>query len=173
MADLEEEELEGFEEEPKEERSRRRFVWPLLLGLALVVVLAGVGYDAWRKATDGKGPSVPIEVSGRPSLKLERDVVDLGDVQMGKRAEAVVQVANVGDQALTFGPEPYTQVLKGCCAPNPTLGATALYPGETTNLTLSFTMQSVGGPHEFRLHVQTNDPQQPDKTIQVLSNWVP
>lgn len=31
----------------------------------------------------------------------------------------------------------------------------------------------MGGPHDFRVHLPTNDPVQPERTLQVLSNWVP
>ncbi len=31
----------------------------------------------------------------------------------------------------------------------------------------------MGGLHDFRVHIPTNDPSQPDLTVTVLSNWVP
>lgn len=31
---------------------------------------------------------------------------------------------------------------------------------------------NMGGMHDFRLHLITNDPTQPEKEIQILSNWV-
>jgi hypothetical protein len=38
---------------------------------------------------------------------------------------------------------------------------------------MSFMMHgAMGGPHDFRVHLLTNDPSVPDKTLQVLSNWV-
>ena len=30
----------------------------------------------------------------------------------------------------------------------------------------------MGGPHDFRVHILSNDPQQEDMTLEVLSNWV-
>ena len=49
-----------------------------------------------------------------------------------------------------------------------------LLPGQKTTLSLSFMMRGdMGGKHDFRVHLPTNDPRQPDKTLQVLSNWVP
>ncbi|HEY5270372.1 MAG TPA: hypothetical protein VII97_08545 [Anaerolineales bacterium] len=49
-----------------------------------------------------------------------------------------------------------------------------LQPGETTTLTLEFMMHgSMGGPHNFRVHLPSNDPTTPDHTLTVLSNWVP
>jgi hypothetical protein len=31
----------------------------------------------------------------------------------------------------------------------------------------------MGGPHEFRVHLNTNDPQEPTKYLTIISNWVP
>jgi hypothetical protein len=47
-------------------------------------------------------------------------------------------------------------------------------PGEQTFLTMEFMMHGeMGGKHLFRVHLLTNDPVQSDKTLSVLSNWVP
>ncbi len=47
-----------------------------------------------------------------------------------------------------------------------------LNPGEKTTVALSFMMHGdMGGPHDFRVHLITNDPQQPDQVVAVLSNW--
>jgi hypothetical protein len=49
-----------------------------------------------------------------------------------------------------------------------------LDPGETTTLSMSFMMHSdMGGPHDFRVHLPTNDLAQPDRTLTVLSYWAP
>ncbi len=45
-------------------------------------------------------------------------------------------------------------------------------PGEETDLSMQFMMHpGMDGPHDFRLHVKTNDQQTPDKELTVLSNW--
>lgn len=50
----------------------------------------------------------------------------------------------------------------------------ALKPGESTTLSMQFTMhEGMEGMHDFRVHLPYNDPQQPDRTLTVLSNWVP
>jgi len=49
-----------------------------------------------------------------------------------------------------------------------------LKPGETTTIAMQFMMHGdMGGPHNFRVHLLTNDPLTPDVTANVLSNWVP
>jgi hypothetical protein len=49
-----------------------------------------------------------------------------------------------------------------------------LNPGESTTISMQFMMHGeMGGPHNFRVHMLTNDPVHPDKTVDVISNWVP
>jgi hypothetical protein len=49
-----------------------------------------------------------------------------------------------------------------------------LNPGETTTVSMQFMMHGdMGGPHNFRLHLPSNDPAAPDLTASVISNWVP
>jgi len=31
---------------------------------------------------------------------------------------------------------------------------------------------NMGGLHNFNLHLVTNDPQEPDKIVSIISNWV-
>lgn len=55
----------------------------------------------------------------------------------------------------------------------PTIGSMVLQPGESTELSMKFLMHgNMGGLHDFRVHVPTNDPSNPDKVLTVLSNWV-
>jgi len=49
-----------------------------------------------------------------------------------------------------------------------------LSPGKRTTLSMQFMMHGdMGGQHDFRVHLPTNDPAQPDHTLTVLSNWIP
>jgi hypothetical protein len=49
-----------------------------------------------------------------------------------------------------------------------------LGPGQSTTVTMQFMMHGdMGGLHNFRLHLPNNDPTQADRTLTVLSNWVP
>jgi hypothetical protein len=47
-------------------------------------------------------------------------------------------------------------------------------PGEVATLSMRFMMHGdMGGPHDFRVHLNTNDPDQPAHELIVLSDWVP
>ncbi len=49
-----------------------------------------------------------------------------------------------------------------------------LQPGQSTTVSLEFLMHgNMGGKHNFQVHIKTNDPQQPDYKVAVLSNWIP
>jgi len=48
-----------------------------------------------------------------------------------------------------------------------------LQPGESTTLSMEFMMHgNMGGMHDFRVHLLTNEPGKTDWTLAVLSNWV-
>lgn len=50
-----------------------------------------------------------------------------------------------------------------------------LKPGQSTILESSIFMMHEGmdGPHDFQVHIKSNDPDNIDKTVTVLSNWIP
>jgi hypothetical protein len=46
-------------------------------------------------------------------------------------------------------------------------------PGDEATITVRFTMHDgMEGQHEFRVHLRTNDPAQPDKQLTIRSNWI-
>jgi hypothetical protein len=50
----------------------------------------------------------------------------------------------------------------------------ALQPGQQTVLSMQFMMhEGMEGMHDFRVHIPTNDPENSDKELVVLSNWLP
>lgn len=85
---------------------------PLLVVLG-GILLAGVALFALWKAQN-PAQSVPVEVSGQPSLKVDRDFVDFGDVHLGKVVSVAFDIANVGDKTLRFNEKPYVEVVEGC-----------------------------------------------------------
>jgi len=51
----------------------------------------------------------------------------------------------------------------------------ALKAGESTTIDSSVFMMHPGmdGPHDYAVHLKTNDSQNPDLVVHVLSNWGP
>jgi hypothetical protein len=48
-----------------------------------------------------------------------------------------------------------------------------LKPGQSTTVAMSFMMhEGMDGPHDFRLHLVTNDPAHVSEEVKILSDWV-
>jgi hypothetical protein len=56
-----------------------------------------------------------------------------------------------------------------------TIGSMVLNPGESTTVDSAVFMMHPGmdGPHNFGVHLITNDAKNPDLVVNVLSNWGP
>jgi hypothetical protein len=50
-----------------------------------------------------------------------------------------------------------------------------LQPGDSTIIQSDVFMMHEGmdGPHDFAVHLKTNDPNNPDLVVSVLSYWIP
>ena len=86
--------------------------------LPLLLALAGVLLIATAVLSLGRGRDKPAnfspEVAGAPSLKTDRETVDLGDVKLGQTVQVEYRLTNVGDELLRFTQEPYIEVVEGC-----------------------------------------------------------
>ncbi len=89
---------------------RKKQSWPMILLLGGGVLLIIGAIFAFRKPE----PKVAVEVSGSPSLKVDQQKVDLGEVKLGRTVDVKFELMNVGDQPLRFSKVPYIQVVEGC-----------------------------------------------------------
>jgi hypothetical protein len=141
-----------------------------LIGAILAVVALLSALSVVQTVTPKK---VALEFSGGPSLKLFQQGLDLGDQKLGDTVPVTFEIANVGDRPLRITEQPYLEVVKGCCPPPVKVGSMLLQPGETTKITFKLMMHGgMGGYHDLRLHIKTNDLNQPDQTITIISNWI-
>jgi hypothetical protein len=92
-------------------KKRQNSSWLPILAVLGGLVLIGLAFFALR---GNSTPKAQIEVKGSPSLKVDKDKVDLGEVTLGKPVEVSFQLTNVGDQTLRFSEQPYVEVVEGC-----------------------------------------------------------
>lgn len=136
--------------------------------IALVVLVTGLAVVSNRNST----PYVP-EVTDAPHAVVSTTLIDHGDMQMEEFAESTFHIRNTGDQPLLILEEPRVELVQGCCPPRALVSRMILQPGEETTISLHFTMHNMmGGAHEFRVHVLTNDPTQAVIPLTILSNWI-
>ena len=86
---------------------------PIVLVAAGVVMLGGLLWAALGSRLGGSA-KVPVEVTGAPRLKVDKQLVELGNVPLGQTREIKFELANVGDQTLWFTEAPYIEVKEGC-----------------------------------------------------------
>jgi hypothetical protein len=146
---------------------------PLVIAVAGLVIVSILVLVAAIVA-DGEGSSGGGErYFAGPLLKISDEEVDLGTVQVDRWVHSAVVLTNTGDQPLRFREPPYIEVVEGCCAPTPVLGTLVLQPGESTTLSLQFSIPAdKAGYYDFRVHLDTNDREQTSRTIMITSNWV-
>jgi hypothetical protein len=86
---------------------------PLYAALGGVLLVAVALFILWESGQPGQA-AVPIEVHGQPSLKVDQDKLDFGDVKLGKTVTAAFTLSNVGDKTLRITGAPTIEVLEGC-----------------------------------------------------------
>lgn len=77
-------------------------------GLLLILVAV------WLVKTTQPTAKAAVDVKGAPSLKVDKDNVDLGKVQLGNTVDVAFTLTNVGDQPLKLSEAPYIEVVEGC-----------------------------------------------------------
>lgn len=150
------------------ERPQRLRLWLILAGTA--ITMAALLFLVTRlPSASGYTPLY----TGGARAQLNQTHFDYGDVKNNSLVETTISVQNVGDKQLYFPQEPVVQVVEGCCPPTARIDKSALDPGETAQISLSFSMhEGMDGPHDFRVKVRTNDAEAPEQEVVILSNWV-
>jgi hypothetical protein len=100
----------------KSKRNRRRQsawsrYWPLLVAAGgLLLVLGAI----WATRGGNTAGRAPVEVAGAPSLKVDQDRIELGDIRLGQWVTTSFKLTNIGDQPLRFTDQPFIEVAAGC-----------------------------------------------------------
>ncbi|MHB8136054.1 MAG: hypothetical protein ACYDH1_17740 [Anaerolineaceae bacterium] len=76
-------------------------------GIAIVMI-------ALLFAIQKKPASFTPEVTGNPSIKVDKELVDLGDVKLGQPVQVAFEIKNIGDKPLKFTKPPYIELKEGC-----------------------------------------------------------
>ncbi len=93
------------------QQHKKKQPWPVIILITVGSLMIIGALLAFRKPSE---PKVAVEVTGAPSLKVDRDKVDLGYVKLGQTVDVKFTLSNVGDQTLRFSKAPYIEVVEGC-----------------------------------------------------------
>jgi hypothetical protein len=144
--------------------------WLIPAALIVVALLVAAYFAVVHYSADAY---VPAFTAG-PRLELSQTQFDYGDVKNNTHVDTEFTLRNVGNRQLQIRQEPFVEAVVGCCPPSAQIGKMELDPGEETKVKFSFSMhEGMDGPHEFSVKLRTNDVEQPEQEVTVLSNWVP
>ncbi len=87
----------------KRQKQRKSFPWSLV-AIGGVLLLIAAFFLANRGGDDG----------GTPSIAVDQQKIDYGDVKFGVNKTFAIKVTNAGDGTLRFKEEPYIEILEGC-----------------------------------------------------------
>ena len=91
-------------------RKKEKAVWPMALIVIGGIILVLGGLYIYSQLPQ---PKAEIEVTGAPSLSVDQEEIDLGDVKLGEPVRVTFELTNVGDQPLRFDSAPTVEVLNG------------------------------------------------------------
>jgi hypothetical protein len=86
----------------KRRKQRNPFPWPLVVFGGILLLVA-----AFFFANQGGG-------SGTPSIAVDQQKIDFGDVKFDTEKIFAFKVTNTGNGTLRFTEDPYIEVVEGC-----------------------------------------------------------
>lgn len=87
----------------KRQKQKQKFPW---IFLALGGVFVALAVFLFARQGGGGG--------GTPSIVVDQQKIDYGDVKFGVNKSFAIKVTNTGDGTLRFKEEPYVEIVEGC-----------------------------------------------------------
>ena len=87
----------------KHKEQRKSFSWPLVVFGGILLIVAAFFFA--NQGGDG---------GGTPSIAVDQQKIDYGDVKFNVEKTFAIKVTNNGDGILRFKEEPHIEVLEGC-----------------------------------------------------------
>lgn len=86
----------------KQKQAKQRLIWLVSIGVLLIATALFVAFG---------GSS---DKSGTPSVAVDQEVIEYGDVKFNTNLTFEIKVTNTGDGTLRFKEDPYIEVREGC-----------------------------------------------------------
>ncbi len=87
----------------KRQKQRKSFPWTLVVFGGILLIVAAFFFA--NQVGDG---------GGTPSIVVDQQKIDYGDVKFNVEKTFAIKVTNTGDGILRFKEDPYIEVLEGC-----------------------------------------------------------
>jgi hypothetical protein len=126
--------------------------------VGVIVILGGI--LVFSNIQNNPSSATQNNTGPQPRILVSEEKWDFGKVIQGEKPTHIFIVKNEGEGDLVI------DSLKGSCACiEASISATLIKPGESAELKVSYDTTDYVGKDEKHLHIYSNDPQVPDKRI--------
>ncbi len=87
----------------KRQKQKPRFPW-VIAAIGGVLLVAAAFLFANQSGDGG----------GTPSIAVDQQLIDYGDVKFNEEKTFAIKITNIGDGVLRFTEDPYIEILEGC-----------------------------------------------------------
>ena len=95
----------------RQKKKQQKQLALLLIGGALILITGIIfGINTWQNQSN---PEL-VSVTGQPSLIVDQELIDFGDVKFDSPRTFSINLTNVGDEKLIISETPYVEVKEGC-----------------------------------------------------------
>ena len=98
----------------QERRRKKQKRYTLIAAIAGGLLLVTAGITIGKSILEKRPDQSLIAVSGQPSLKVDQELIDHGDVKFNTNKSFAISLTNVGDEPLQISEVPYVEVREGC-----------------------------------------------------------
>jgi len=98
-------------EQRRQKKNRQKMLTILILGGVLIIAAgSALGITTWKNRAN---PDL-VTVTGQPSIEVDQELIDFGNVKFDTPKTFVLSLTNVGDKPLIISEKPYVEVREGC-----------------------------------------------------------
>jgi len=126
--------------------------------VGVIVILGGI--LVFSNIQNKPSSTIQNNAGPQPRILVSEEEWDFGKVTRGEKPTHIFVVKNGGEGDLIIG-----GLKESCACIEASISATLIQPGESAELKVSYDTTDYVGKDEKHLHIYSNDPQVPDKRI--------
>ncbi len=94
----------------QKKKQQKRLTLLVIGGTLLIITGTIIGINAWNNQ-----PNLDlVTVTGQPSLAVDQELIDFGNVKLDSTRTFSIHLTNIGDEELVLSETPYIEVKEGC-----------------------------------------------------------
>lgn len=130
--------------------------------LGSVLVFSNIQNNSSNTTQSNSSNAIQNNSGPQPRILVSEEEWDFGKVIQGEKPTHIFIVKNVGEGDLII-----ESLKESCACIEASISTTLIRPGESAELEVSYDTTDYVGKDEKHVHIYSNDPQEPDKRIEL------